>query len=49
LTVRSKLATERRRMPKTLKNSFQNVWASARSLVSPFQSCPNAMARWRIS
>ena len=37
----------RRRMPKTLKNSFQNVCASARSRVSSDHSRANVMARFR--
>jgi mitochondrial fission protein ELM1 len=48
-TGSSKLATVRRRTPKTLKNSFQKDWRSAASRVSPRHSLLKAMARWRIS
>ena len=36
-------------MPKTSKNSFQNVCFSALSLFAPAQSRANWMAFWRIS
>src|SRR5664279_3702959 len=49
LTGSSKLATSRRWMPNTSKNSFQKVCFSAASLRVPDQLCANWMARWRIS
>src|ERR1700690_3062267 len=49
LTGSSKVATVRRRTPKTLKKSFQKDWRSAASRVSPCHSRLKAMARWRIS
>src|ERR1019366_10369 len=49
LTGSSKLATNRRWMPNTSKNSFQKVCFSAASLSVPAQLCANWMARWRIS
>jgi hypothetical protein len=48
-TASSKVATMRRRTPKTLKKSFQKDWRSAVSRVSPCHSRLKAMARWRIS
>src|ERR1035437_6306369 len=48
-TGSSKVATVRRRTPKTLKKSFQKDWRSAASRVSPCHSRLKAMARWRIS
>src|SRR5947209_3060933 len=49
LTGSSKLATIFRLIPKTPKNSFQNVCRSACSRVSPAQSLAKAVALWRIS
>jgi len=44
-----RLAKIRRFTPNTLKNSFQHVWASARSVFSPFHSGEKATARAFIS
>jgi hypothetical protein len=48
-TGSSKVATVRRRTPRTLKKSFQKDWRSAASRVSPCHSRLKAVARWRIS
>jgi hypothetical protein len=49
LTCFSKLATRLRSMPKMAKKSFQKLYASARSDVSPAQRRENSWARLRIS
>lgn len=48
-TGTSKLATSLREMPKTSKNSFQNVCLSALSLEADLLSRANLTALWRIS